>query len=103
MPTTTQTPLPSLSLQALPVLYRRMVDARARRTASTAIVHSGGQRTVHGCVCGSTHTEATRYRYQSAHYRAWAAEHSNCMLGAVREAVEGQSAGGLAALVESAE
>lgn len=51
--------------------------ARAlRRQFATAIVHSGGQQTIFGCVCGARHTCATSYR-QARHVAEWRAEHEN--------------------------
>lgn len=49
--------------------------ARAmRRTRPTAIVHSGGRRTIFGCLCGARHTCATSYR-QARHVEAWCEQH----------------------------
>ena len=49
-------------------LYRRL-NPKARRTNSTAIIHSGSRQTVRDCVCGSVHTESTRHRGQTKHVR----------------------------------
>lgn len=59
--------------------YRRE-HPRARRTNSTAIVHSGSKQTVYDCVCGAQHTAATRYRGETKHEREWLAEHSDCVV-----------------------
>jgi hypothetical protein len=50
-------------------------SARAlRRTSVTAIVHSGGKRTIYGCLCGAQHTCATDYR-KAKHVADWQEEH----------------------------
>ena len=50
-----------------------------RRTASTAIVRSGGTQTVFGCLCGSRHTCATDWNgRESKHVRDWQQEHADC-------------------------
>lgn len=48
-----------------------------RRVGPVAIVHSGGAQTVLGCVCGATHTYATKWGVPK-HATAWRAEHNDC-------------------------
>lgn len=45
-----------------------------RRKQPTAIIHSGGKRTIYSCVCGSQHTCATRHR-EVKHVADWREEH----------------------------
>ena len=68
-----------MTLQNALTLYRRL-NPKARRTNSTAIIHSGSHQTVWDCVCGSVHTESTRHRDQTKHVREWLANHSNCLI-----------------------
>lgn len=63
-------------------LYRLLINPRARRTESTAIVRNGSRKTIYGCVCGAEHTCATSYR-GAVHVAAWRAEHADCMTKAV--------------------
>jgi hypothetical protein len=50
-----------------------------RRTASTAIIHSGGKRTIFGCLCGATHTTSTDWDGRNAkHVREWREQHAAC-------------------------
>lgn len=63
-------------------LYRLLIDPRARRTASTAIQHTGASRTIYDCVCGAEHTCATSYR-NAKHVRVWREAHADCMDRAV--------------------
>jgi hypothetical protein len=69
----------------LGLIYRIVVNPKARRANSTAIIHSGGRRTIYGCVCGATHTEATDYRGKSKHYADWRRAHKDCMFHAIQE------------------
>lgn len=48
-----------------------------RRRRPTAIIRSGSGQTVYGCLCGSLHTCATRYR-DAKHVRDWIAAHEGC-------------------------
>ena len=58
-------------------LYRQ-THPKSRRTQPTAITHSGSNRTVFECICGSQHTTATRHRGRTRHEREWLAEHAAC-------------------------
>lgn len=71
---------------SLPVLYRLLVDPRARRTHSVAIVHSGSKQTIFGCVCGATHTAAASYR-NAKHVDRFRARHEQCMRRTVEAAI----------------
>lgn len=52
-----------------------------RRTASTAIIHSGGKQTIFGCLCGSRHTCATDWNGRdSKHVQDWQQEHCDCAI-----------------------
>ncbi len=77
-------------------IYRKLVDPRSRRTRSTAIIHSGGEQTIYGCVCGATHTAATRYRGTTRHEREWRHAHRSCMVEAVAVALPDPSLASLA-------
>lgn len=47
-----------------------------RRTGVTAIIHSGGKRTVFGCLCGSRHTTSTDWDGRNAkHVVEWQEQH----------------------------
>lgn len=70
---------PTLPDDDLLDLYR-VLRPRARRTAATAIIHSGSVRTVFGCVCGAAHTTSTEWRGRDAlHVSAWEHEHAGCL------------------------
>lgn len=56
----------------------REAHPRSRRTRPTAIVHSGGVRTVYDCLCGARHSVATRNRGQTRHERDWLQKHEGC-------------------------
>lgn len=57
----------------------RKVFPRMRRTAATAIIHSGGKRTIFGCLCGSQHTTSTDWHGRDAkHVQDWRDVHSDC-------------------------
>lgn len=58
-------------------IYRKL-NPRARRTKSTAIIHSGGKQTIFSCVCGARHTCATDYR-QAKHVSEWKNNHKGCL------------------------
>lgn len=59
----------------------REVFPRLRRSASTAIVHSGGKQTIFGCLCGSSHTTSTDWNGRAAkHVREWERDHASCAL-----------------------
>ena len=50
-----------------------------RRTASTALVHSGASQAVFRCLCGSRHTASNKFANRHAkHVGEWAAEHADC-------------------------
>ena len=66
---------PRNEAEATQELRRRFPTMRRER--STAIVHSGGERTIFGCVCGAEHTCATSYR-QAKHVRQWREDHAGC-------------------------
>lgn len=52
-----------------------------RRTRATAIVHSGGRRTIFGCLCGREHTASTDWNGRAAkHVIEWRAEHDDCAI-----------------------
>jgi hypothetical protein len=58
--------------------YAEMVGEakRYRRTSATAIIHSGGKRTICGCVCGARHTTSTDWDGRNArHVVDWKAKH----------------------------
>ena len=47
-----------------------------RRTGATAIIHSGGKRTIFGCLCGATHTASTEWNGRNAkHVTDWIQQH----------------------------
>ena len=61
--------------------YYRQTKPQARRTAATAIIHSGGKQTIYQCVCGSVHTCSTQWRGRnSRHVQAWRIDHEDCIL-----------------------
>ena len=64
---------------AVGMRYYRAARPQARRTAATAIVHSGGKQTIYGCVCGSRHTVATLWRDKTVHLQLWRAAHADCI------------------------
>jgi hypothetical protein len=52
---------------------------KMRRTGSTAIVHSGGKRTIFKCLCGSRHTTSTEWNGRKAkHVTDWQSDHVKC-------------------------
>jgi len=59
------------------VAHLRAEHPTMRRVCSTAIEHTGGQRTTYRCLCGERHTVATGYR-ESKHLREWREEHAGC-------------------------
>ena len=58
-------------------LYEIQRQARAlRRSGATAIEHSGGRRTIFGCLCGSQHSTSTDWNgRQALHVQRWQHEH----------------------------
>ena len=60
-------------------LYRASHPS-SRRATSTAIVHNGSSKTVFECICGSTHSTATRHRGMTLHEAIWKATHAECAL-----------------------
>ena len=71
--------LPETSDEAMQIL--RAAWPTMRRTASTAIIHSGGKRTIFGCLCGATHTCSTEWNgRESKHVQDWQREHSRCCI-----------------------
>jgi len=52
-----------------------------RRSCATAIIHSGGKRTIFGCLCGSQHTTSTDWHGRDAkHVQTWQDEHAECAI-----------------------
>lgn len=62
-----------------------------RRTAPTAIARSGSEMTVFACLCGATHTCATRSRDRVKHVREWLDAHSGCAADIVAAGLSGTS------------
>jgi hypothetical protein len=53
-----------------------------RRERATAIVHSGSQQTIFGCLCGATHSTSTKWRGRDAvHVAVWRVAHDGCADG----------------------
>lgn len=63
--------------QAMKTLRR--VFPMMRREHSTAIIRSGGKRTIYGCICGAQHTTSTEWRGREAkHVYEWRQAHAEC-------------------------
>jgi hypothetical protein len=59
----------------------RKLFPKMRRTASTAITHSGGRQTIFGCLCGARHTTSTDWNGRNArHVGEWQGEHAKCCI-----------------------
>jgi hypothetical protein len=62
-----------------------------RRTASTAIIHSGSKRTIFGCLCGARHTASTVWNGREAkHVWDWRSEHSDCAINLANRDLMGE-------------
>ena len=55
--------------------WRKQFSPKLRRTAPVGIIHSGGQRTIYGCLCGAQHTCATSYR-KARHVKEFVSQHN---------------------------
>lgn len=88
---TNQTSTASVETPARQISPMRAIRAHfpnLRRTAPTAIVSSGGEMTVFGCLCGAVHTAARMHR-DAKHVREWQAVHSGCAAEIVAAGLDG--------------
>ena len=68
--------------------WRNIYSPTLRRTAPTAIVHSGSRQTIFDCLCGSRHTCATDFNGRAAkHVREWQKLH-NLSCNPIPKAIE---------------
>lgn len=83
--------MPEEAIDKAMQIYRNL-NPRARRTRSTAIIHSGERQTIYSCVCGSRHSVATRNRGRTKHEREWMDDHKECVIAWVmkRSGVTGE-------------
>ena len=89
MKTKLNTPIPSDSAAAMRII--RAEFPAMRRTSATAIIRSGGRRTVFGCLCGSRHTCSTDWRgRETKHVREWRALHEACALRLAADLLAGR-------------
>ena len=79
---------PSTAATAMQIL--RDAFPSLRRSEPTAIIHSGGQQTYYGCLCGGLHSCATNHR-DAKHVAAFRDEHADCALALAQAVGEGRA------------
>ena len=83
---------PTTATIANPMSIIRDAFPKMRRTAATAIIHSGGRKTIFGCLCGSRHTTSTDWHGRDAlHVREWQGDHAACAGRIAAEILSGKS------------